>query len=108
MHFLLRARAMAAFPGGFGTLDELFETLTLIQTRKIARMPVVLFGKSFWQDLIDWDALVDDGLISPEDLDIFTYCETASEAWDYIQDFWHKNGETTSPSLPDESAGNGE
>jgi uncharacterized protein (TIGR00730 family) len=98
MHFLLRARALCAFPGGFGTMDELFETLTLIQTRVIEPMPVILFGRAFWEDLINWDAFVEQGLISEEDLDIFTYCETASEAWDLIQAFW---------SVPERSEGAG-
>jgi uncharacterized protein (TIGR00730 family) len=88
MHFLLRAKALCAFPGGYGTLDELFETLTLIQTRKIRPIPVILFGQRFWEELINWRLLVDDGLISPEDVRIFRYCEAATEAWDFIQSFW--------------------
>ena len=88
MHFLLRAKAMCAFPGGYGTMDELFETLTLIQTGKIRRIPVILFGEEFWKQFINWDLLRDRGLISPEDTDIFCYCETAAEAWEVIQDFW--------------------
>jgi len=88
MHFLLRAKALCAFPGGFGTMDELFETLTLIQTRKIDRIPVILFCREFWDSLINWDLFVEMGLICPEDLGIITYCETAREAWDVIQDFW--------------------
>ncbi len=93
MHFLLRAKAMCAFPGGFGTMDELFETLTLIQTGKIRRIPVILFGREFWEGLVNWDALVERGLVSPEDLDIFTYCETAEQAWDVIEQFWRgENG----------------
>ena len=87
MHFLLRARALCAFPGGFGTLDELFETLTLIQTHKIPRIPVLLFGREFWEDLINWDALVRRQLISPEDLDIFQFVETAEEGWEHIRAF---------------------
>lgn len=93
MHFLLRARALCAFPGGFGTMDELFETLTLIQTGKIRRIPVVLFGREFWSELINWELFVNRGLISPDDIDIFHYCETATEAWQHIQDFWQdRNG----------------
>ncbi len=88
MHFLLRAKALCAFPGGFGTLDELFETLTLIQTRKIAPIPVVLFGREFWEKIINWDLLVELGLICPEDLGIFHYCESAEQAWNFIQNFW--------------------
>ena len=88
MHFSLRAKALCAFPGGFGTLDELFETLTLIQTNKIPRIPVLLFGREFWEELVNWDVLVRRQLICPEDLDIFHYVETAEEAWEYIQGFW--------------------
>jgi len=85
MHFLMRARALAAFPGGFGTMDELFETLTLIQTRKIRPIPVLLFGKDFWQRVIHFDVLVEEGTISPEDVKIFRYVETAEEAWEEIK-----------------------
>lgn len=81
MHFLMRAMALVVFPGGYGTLDELFETLTLIQTFKIKQMPVLIFGKEFWKRVINFDALVDEGMISPEDLDIFRYVETAEEAF---------------------------
>ncbi len=84
MHFLMRARALVAFPGGFGTMDELFETLTLIQTRKVNRIPVLLFGKSFWERIVDFDALVEEKVISPEDLGLFEYVETADEAWKCI------------------------
>jgi hypothetical protein len=88
MHFLLRAKALCGFPGGYGTLDELFETLTLISTKKICRIPVVLFGREFWEEIVNWRALVRRGVISPEDLELFTYCETAAEGWRLIQDFW--------------------
>jgi uncharacterized protein (TIGR00730 family) len=99
MHFLKRARALCAFPGGFGTLDELFETLTLIQTRKIPRIPVVLFGREFWQDVINWNALTRRGLISPHDLELFQMCDLASEGWNHIRQFY---GETltANPSAP--------
>ncbi len=80
MHFLMRARALAVFPGGYGTLDELFETLTLVQTRKIKPIPIVLFGKKFWEKLIDFPLLVEEGVISPEDLSLFHYVENAEEA----------------------------
>ncbi len=80
MHFLLRAQALVAFPGGYGTLDELFETLTLIQTKKIQPLPVLLFGREFWQRLIDFEFLVEEGTINPEDLNIFKYVDTAEEA----------------------------
>jgi uncharacterized protein (TIGR00730 family) len=87
MHFLLRARALVVFPGGFGTLDELFETLTLIQTGKSARIPVLLFGREYWEQLVDFDFLVSQGTISAEDLSLFTYVETPHEAWDIIRNF---------------------
>ncbi|MBV7257258.1 LOG family protein [Pacificimonas sp. WHA3] len=88
MHFLIRARAVAAFPGGFGTLDELFETLCLIQTGKIKRMPVLLYGRAFWERVIDFEALVDEGTVSPGDLDLFHYVETAAEGWKIVADFY--------------------
>lgn len=88
MHFLIRARAVAVFPGGFGTMDELFELLTLMQTRKIKRLPVVLFDRRFWQRIVNFEALVEEGVISPEDLDLFTFVETAAEAWDVVQRFY--------------------
>lgn len=84
MHFLIRAKALVAFPGGFGTLDELFETLTLLQTGKMQNVTVVLIGKEFWERLINWSFLVENGLISQEDLKLFHYAETAQEAWDLI------------------------
>lgn len=89
MHFLLRAKALVAFPGGFGTLDELFETLTLLQTGKTDRVVVVLVGREFWDRLINWQLLVECGLISQHDLELFHYAETAKEAWDIIV---HHNG----------------
>jgi uncharacterized protein (TIGR00730 family) len=91
MHFLLRAKALCALPGGFGTMDEVFETLTLIQTHKIPPMPVVLFGSEFWRDIINWDVFVERGLVSPEDLEIFRFCDSAQEGWDYIRNFWSYN-----------------
>ncbi|HJS67532.1 MAG TPA: TIGR00730 family Rossman fold protein [Nitrospiraceae bacterium] len=84
MHFLIRAKALVAFPGGFGTLDELFETLTLLQTGKTDNMMVVLVGRDFWERLINWRWLVENGLIGEEDLRLFHYAETAQEAWDLI------------------------
>ncbi len=88
MHFLLHARALAAFPGGFGTFDELFELLTLIQTGKIAPMPVLLFGEAFWRRVVNFEALCEEGVISARDLEIFRFVETAEEAWDYVQAFY--------------------
>lgn len=87
MHFLMRATAICGFPGGFGTLDELFEALTLIQTHRMKPVPVVLFGRDFWENVINWQALVDAGTISPEDLKLFTYVETADEAFAAIDAF---------------------
>jgi len=89
LHFLLRARALVAFPGGFGTFDELFETLTLVQTRKIEPLPVVLVGRDYWRRAFDVDFLVSEGAIDPEDRDLFWYAETAQEIWDDILD-WHE------------------
>ena len=80
MHFLIRARAVVVFPGGFGTLDELFETLTLIQTGRMERVPVLLFGRAFWERVVDFGALEEAGTISAADLDLFRYVETAEEA----------------------------
>ncbi|MDD7973329.1 TIGR00730 family Rossman fold protein [Roseinatronobacter sp. HJB301] len=87
MHFLMRAKAITVFPGGFGTLDELFETLTLIQTDRMQKMPFVLFGREFWQKIINWEALAEAGTISPEDLKLFHFVETASEAIEIIDNF---------------------
>ena len=84
MHFLIRAKALVAFPGGFGTLDELFETLTLVQTGKVQDVVIVLVGQAFWERLINWQMLIEDGLIGQDDLRLFHYAETAQEAWDLI------------------------
>ena len=89
MHFLLRAKAVAVFPGGFGTFDEFFELLTLIQTVKMKPMPILLFGKEFWNRVVDFEALADEGVINHKDLDLFRWCETAQEAWDHIKAFYH-------------------
>ena len=91
MHFMLRARAMVAFPGGFGTLDELFETLTLIQTRKIEPLPVLLFGKDYWERLIDFDLLVEEGMINQEDLAIFQFVDDEDRAWEIIRSSLEKD-----------------
>jgi uncharacterized protein (TIGR00730 family) len=88
MHFLLRARAVAVFPGGFGTFDEFFELLTLIQTGKMKPIPIILFGKDFWTRVVDFEAIAAEGTISKSDLDLFTWCETAEEAWCCISDFY--------------------
>ncbi|MCE0506082.1 MULTISPECIES: LOG family protein [unclassified Roseivivax] len=84
MHFLMRARAVCVFPGGFGTLDELFEALTLIQTGRMNRMPVLLFGEEFWRRIVDWEALAEAGTIGAEDLELFRFVETADEALEEI------------------------
>ena len=84
MHFLLRAKSLVAFPGGFGTMDELFEALTLIQTGKIKPMPVLLFGREFWEQVIDFQALLEEGAIDQNDVKIFQFVETAAEAWEII------------------------
>ena len=84
MHFLLRARAVAVFPGGFGTFDEMFELLTLIQTGKVRPLPILLFGREFWERVVDFQGLAEEGVISPADLDLITWCETADEAWDAV------------------------
>ena len=97
MHFLMRAKAMVAFPGGFGTMDELFETLTLIQTKKMDPIPVILFGKDYWDRLINWDMFVEEGTIAPEDLDLLSYAETAAEVWEQVSDFYKINPQ---PKLP--------
>lgn len=87
MHFLSRARALVVFPGGFGTFDELFEALTLIQTGKIDPIPVVLFGSEHWKRVVDWEYMAECGLISRKDLDLFVFCDTAEEAWKTITDY---------------------
>lgn len=93
MHFLLRARALVAFPGGFGTFDELFETLTLIQTRKIKPLPVILVGEYYWRKVLDIDYMVEEGVIDEEDRNLFWYAETAEDIWEGIL-CWHEtNGE---------------
>ena len=88
MHFLLRARAVAVFPGGFGTFDELFELLTLVQTGKMKPVPILLFGAEFWGRVVNFQALVEEGVIGPQDLDLFRIVETAQEAWDHITTFY--------------------
>ncbi len=91
MHFLMRARAIAVFPGGFGTMDELFESLTLIQTGRMDQVPVLLFGEAFWRDVVNWEALAEAGTISRADLDLFRFVETAEEAL-AVMDDWSLSG----------------
>jgi uncharacterized protein (TIGR00730 family) len=93
LHFVLRARALVAFPGGFGTLDELFEILTLVQTRRTRSRPVVLVGKAFWKRVFNLDTLIEEGMIDPEDKKLFRYAETAREAWDSILDWYAERGQ---------------
>jgi uncharacterized protein (TIGR00730 family) len=88
MHFLLRARAVAVFPGGFGTFDEMFELLTLIQTGKIKPLPILLFGSDYWNRVVNFGALVEEGVVSARDLDLFKLVETAAEGWSYICDHY--------------------
>ena len=88
MHFIKRAVGLIAFPGGFGTLDELFETLTLIQTKKIKAVPIVLVGKKYWRRLIDFDFLVEQGTIAEADLSLFHFVETAADAYNYLEQHW--------------------
>jgi uncharacterized protein (TIGR00730 family) len=88
MHFLLRARAVAVFPGGYGTCDEMFELLTLVQTGKVRPLPILLFGRDYWSRVINFDAMVEEGVISPHDLDLLHWCEEADEAWDFVTRFY--------------------
>jgi uncharacterized protein (TIGR00730 family) len=88
MHFMMRAKALVAFPGGFGTLDELFEVITLVQTRKARQVPIVLFGSDYWKRLVNFDVLIDEGVISPADLDLFQYADEPEAAWDAIKTFY--------------------
>ena len=96
VHFLLRAVALVAFPGGYGTFDELFETLALIQTRKIRPLPVVLVGERYWRRAFDVDFLVDQGVIDQEDRELFWFAETAQEIWDGIA-HWHAESGAPAP-----------
>ena len=88
MHFMKRAAVLACFPGGFGTMDELFEALTLVQTGIVPRIPILLFGASWWKELVNWQKFVDEGVISPEDLDLLTFCDSAWEGWSAVKKFY--------------------
>jgi uncharacterized protein (TIGR00730 family) len=92
MHFMMRAKAMVIFPGGYGTLDELFEALTLVQTGKVKSLPVILFGREWWTKVVNWEFLRNEGVIAPGDLDLFRFAETAEEAWEKIKEYYHKRG----------------
>ncbi len=110
MHFMLRAKALVAFPGGYGTLDELFEALTLVQTGKVPAIPIILFGRSFWERAIDFGFLESEGVISPGDRSLFHFAETAGEAWGVIESHYRDGGEVRphkpppadKPSAPEE------
>jgi uncharacterized protein (TIGR00730 family) len=91
MHFLLRARAVAVFPGGYGTFDELFELLTLVQTGKVRPLPILLFGGDYWNRVVNFQAMVDEGVISPHDLDLIHWSEDAQEAWEFVREFYAEN-----------------
>jgi len=88
MHFMMRAKALVAFPGGFGTLDELFEVITLVQTRKSQPVPIVLFGTDYWKSLLNMEVMVEEGVISPEDMDLFHFVDTPDAAWEVIRRFY--------------------
>ncbi len=88
MHFMMRAKALVAFPGGFGTLDELFEVITLVQTGKAKPLPIVLFGSDYWKRLINFEVLIEEGAISPKDLNLFHYVDEPQAAWDIIRKFY--------------------
>jgi uncharacterized protein (TIGR00730 family) len=98
LHFLLRARALVAFPGGFGTFDELFETLTLVQTRKIKPLPVILVGEEYWRRAVDLEFLVTEGVIDAEDRELFWFAESAQEIWDGILHWYRMAGEPLFPA----------
>jgi len=97
MHFLLRARAVAVFPGGFGTFDEMFELLTLIQTGKVRPLPILLFGRDFWSRMVNFEGLAEEGVIAPHDLDLFHWCEDAREGWDFVQTFYEHHPDAPPP-----------
>ena len=91
MHFLLRARAVAVFPGGFGTFDEMFELLTLVQTGKVRPLPILLFGRDFWSRMVNFEGLAEEGVISPHDLDLIHWSEDADEAWNFVSRFYEEH-----------------
>jgi uncharacterized protein (TIGR00730 family) len=88
MHFLLRARAVAVFPGGYGTFDEMFELLTLVQTGKVRPLPILLFGRDYWNRVVNFEAMVEEGVIAPNDVDLIHWSEDADEAWDFVMNFY--------------------
>ena len=98
MHFMMRAKALVAFPGGFGTLDELFEIITLVQTHKARPVPIILFGTDYWKRLVNMDVMIEEGAISPQDLALFSYADDAQAAWDEIQTFYGLNPSSATAS----------
>jgi len=92
-HFILRAKALVVFPGGFGTLDELFNTLTLRQTGRMQDIPIIIFGRDYWENIIDFQYLADQGTIADADLDLFRFADTPKQAWDIIREFHQLDGE---------------
>jgi len=93
MHLAMLAKALVIFPGGFGTMDEFFELLTLVQTRKVEKLPIILFGREYWRKLVNFDLFVEEGMVDPEDLDLFRTTDSAKEAWDHIRNFYKKHPE---------------
>jgi uncharacterized protein (TIGR00730 family) len=100
MHFLMRAKALAVFPGGFGTLDELFEVLTLTQTGRMARLPILIFGEDFWRGVVNWQALVEAGTIAARDLDLMSYVASPAEAMAAIDAWRQAEGSRPRPGAP--------
>jgi hypothetical protein len=92
MHFMMRAKALVAFPGGYGTLDELFEIITLVQTKKEKPVPIIFYGSSYWKRLINFDVMIEEGAIERKDLDLLNYCDTPQAAWQVIKDFYKLGG----------------
>ena len=99
MHFFLRAKALVAFPGGYGTMDELFEALTLVQTGVVKRLPIILFGEKYWRKLIDFESLVKEGTVDEEDINLFVYADKAIDAWNYIKYFYESRSNRRSRPL---------
>ena len=91
MHFMLRARAIVAYPGGFGSFDELFEVLTLMQTKKVVRIPVILVGRDYWNEMVNFERMVEFGVIDEEDMKTIHFSESAQDAWGVIRD-WYQLG----------------
>jgi uncharacterized protein (TIGR00730 family) len=99
MHFMMRAKALVAFPGGYGTLDELFEIITLVQTKKEKPVPIILYGSSYWKRLINFDVMIEEGAIERKDLGVLNYCDTPLAAWEVIRDFYQLGDSETAPPV---------